>query len=105
MIKNSSCLNQLRKRIQHIKNELITQKMSSTHKNQNFKRNHLKKIFLCGEFLTTKSSPLTSYFLCGLFYFYLISIALNFLIKKNIKLPEDPVFGTKYYLGFKKNVL
>jgi hypothetical protein len=34
-----------------MKNELITQKMSSTHKNQNFKRNHLKKIFLCGEFL------------------------------------------------------
>jgi hypothetical protein len=31
--------------------------------------------------------------------------ALNFLIKKNIKLPEDPVFGTKYYLGLKKNVL
>ena len=27
---------------------------------------------------------------------------LNFLIKKNIKLPEDPVFGTKYYLGLKK---
>jgi hypothetical protein len=61
-----------RKRIQHIKNELITQKMSSTHKNQNFKRNHLKKNFLCGEFLKTKGSPLTSHFLCGLFYFYVI---------------------------------
>jgi hypothetical protein len=29
-------------------------------------------------------------------------VPLNFLIKKNIKLPEDPVPGTWYYLSLKK---